>query len=102
MKQYNKIFNNCIKIFLGKKLIITKKDQYEFEAFLFSLNLLVPENTLLKIINIFGGIDEVIDNDYSIKTIANIFNVEIILIKLRIYGLLNKDKVDYNLKKVLK
>lgn len=72
------------RVMLDKRKIRTKKEQEEFEAGYFALCLLLPKDDFLKIVDVFGGIDVVKDNDEIQSAIARLFNVEKILVKIRI------------------
>lgn len=67
----------------GKKKIITKRDEYEFEASYFAMCLL-PKDLFLKIIEFLGGIDKVKTNENNIAYLSRIFNVENRLIKAKL------------------
>lgn len=82
------------KIMSGKKRIITKKDELEFEASYFAMCLLLPKDSFLQMIEFLGGID-VVKSDYDkINCIARSFNVEYKLVEARINSLISQKEYD--------
>ena len=83
---------NFYKIMSGEKKIITKKDEYEFEASYFAMCLLLPKNYFLKMIEFLGGIKKVKSDPDSIACIARVFNVEYKLVEARINDIISQEK----------
>jgi len=93
---------NFYKIMSGKKKIITKRDNYEFEASYFAMCLLLPKDSFLKMIDFLGGIEKVKSDQDSIDCLARIFNVEEQLVKVRINDIISQQKEQENKKKIKK
>ena len=83
---------NFYKIMSGEKKIITKRDEYEFEASYFAMCILLPKDFFLKIIDFLGGMEKVKTNEDSIACLARVFNVEHRLVKTRISDIISQEK----------
>ena len=83
---------NFYKIMSGEKKIITKRDEYEFEASYFAMCLLLPKDSFLKMIEFLGGIEKVKTDEDSIACLARVFNVEHRLVETRISDIISQEK----------
>ena len=83
---------NFYKIMSGEKKIITKRDEYEFEASYFAMCLLLPKDSFLKMIDFLGGIEQVKTDEDSIACLARVFNVEHRLVETRISDIISQEK----------
>lgn len=82
---------NFYKIMSGEKKIITKRDEYEFEASYFAMCLL-PKDSFIKMIEFLGGIEQVKTDEDSIACLACVFNVEHRLVETRISDIVSQEK----------
>ena len=96
-----KDIENFYNVMNGKKTILTKKEQEEFEASYFAMCLLIPKETFLNVVNCFGGLETVKNNPTIKAGLARLFFVEEKLINIRINDLIEQQK-DKNNCKVLK
>ena len=78
----------------GKKRIYTSRDIKDFEAYYFSMLLLLPEKPLMDIINLefMGGINLVKNDKGKTKALARIFNVEEELVEIRINDIIERQE----------
>lgn len=89
---------NFSKILSGKKKILTKKEQYEFEANYMAMCLLLPKDSFLQIVEALGGLSKV-NSYYEAKAaLARVFNVEYKLVEIRIDDLLSQININNNMK----
>ncbi len=91
---------NFYKIMSGKKKIITKRDEYEFEASYFAMCLLLPKDFFLEMVDFLGGIEKVKTDKDNIACLARIFNVEYRLVETRINDILSQEKGQLKSKKL--
>lgn len=85
-------FDNFYKIMSGEKKIITKKDEYEFEATYFAMCILLPKDSFIPFVEFLGGLEKVkLDKD-SITCLARVFNVENRLVEVRINDIISQEK----------
>ncbi len=95
-------FENFYKIMSGEKKIITKKDEYEFEASYFAMCILLPKDSFIPFVEFLGGLEKVkLDKD-SIDCLARVFNVESRLVEIRISDIISQEKERENSKNLSK
>jgi len=58
-----------------------------WKNYYFVICLLIPKETLLRIVSEYGGLEEVINNRSLLIILANMFKVPLNLIKIRVYSL---------------
>ena len=89
---------NFYKVLSGEKKIMTKRNEYEFEASYFAMCLLLPKDFFLQVIEILGGIEKVKSDQDSIACIARLFNVEYRLVEARIVDIFSQEKENTKVK----
>ena len=87
-----KKFAKLYSLLLENKKIITKKVQEEWESAYFAMCLLIPKDSLLKVVEIFGGLEKVLNDYQLLSAISRLYNVEEQLMEIRIKDLLKNDR----------
>ena len=93
-KLTSKRFAKLNSLLLENKKILTIKDEKEWESAYFAMCLLIPKDSLLKVVEIFGGLENVLNDYQLLKAISRLYNVEEQLMEIRIKDLLKNDR-DY-------
>lgn len=95
-----KYLENFYKIMYGKKKIITKIDEYEYEASYFAMCLLLPKDIFMKMVDVFGGIEKVSSSKEYIAALSRLFFVEEELVKVRIKDIYSDELEKKHIKKL--